>query len=108
MANGTLGKSLASANNYVTVYSVPAGVQFSSVQIECLNTDQTNIASVRIAATLQPSSPGLVDHIEYNAQIPAAGGILERTSVVLGPNESIAVWSNNSNVIIRVSGLEQV
>jgi len=107
MASGLLGKSSTNAQNYVTVYTVPNTVQFSTVNINCLNIDPANIATVRIAVTLTPSTPGLSDHIEYGAAIPSSGGILERTSLVLSPGESVAVWSDNSNVMIRVYGLEQ-
>jgi hypothetical protein len=107
MSSGLLGKSSTNANNYVTIYTVPNTAQFSTVNINCLNIDPNNIANVRIASTLTPSTPGLSDHIEYNAEIPSNGGILERTSFVMSPGESIAVWSDNSNVMIRVYGLEQ-
>lgn len=107
MASGLLGKSSTNANNYVTVYTVPATAQYAVVNINCLNVDPSNIAAVRIAATMTPAAPGTADHIEYDAQLPSDGGILERTCFVMSQGESVAIWSNNSNVMIRVYGLEQ-
>ncbi len=108
MSNGLLGKSMSNANGYVTLYTAPATVQYTSLVVNAVNTDGNNVASIRVAITTSPQTPGLLDHIEYGAQIPAAGGIFERTGLILSAGESIAVWSDNSNLAIRVSGLEKV
>lgn len=107
MSNGLLGKSMSTANGYVTLYTVPPTAQYSSLVVNVVNTDPANTATIRLALTTSPQLPGLLDHIEYGAQIPANGGIYDRTGLILSPGESVAVWSDNSNLAVRVSGLEK-
>ena len=104
MPNGLLGKGTSVANTDLVVYTAPSGCQYSTVNLLIVNTNG-EIASIKVGITLA-ETPGIADYIEYNAQIPANGGILERTCLILSPNEKIIVNSTVANVTVRVNGLE--
>lgn len=106
MANGLLGKAISTANTNVTVYTAPSSAQYATVNVTAVNIGNTN-AKLRLAVTLA-ASPGNADYIEYDAQIPANGGVLERTCLVLSPNEKIIIHSDQATVAVRVNGLEAV
>ena len=107
MSNGLLGKSMSNANGYVTLYTVPGTAQYASLVINVVNIDPSIVATLRVAVTTSPQAPGTLDHIENGAQVPAAGGIFERTGLVLSAGESVSIWANSSNLAIRDSGLEK-
>lgn len=100
----TAGAS-SSASTYVTVYTVPAGKQFANVSLNLTNTG-ASAAAVRVGITTA-ASPAAVDHVEYGVTLPASGGSLRRTNLVLSASEKLMVWSDSSNVGIRAFGLEQ-
>lgn len=105
MANGLLGKTLTSNGIYVNVYAVPSSVQFATATISLVNMSSAP-AKARVAITTA-DSPGSADFIEYDVDLPANGGVLERTCIVLSPNEKIMVYADNSNIAVRAFGLEQ-
>lgn len=106
MANGILGKAMSQANSNVTVYTVPGNAQFATVNINLCNQAGAS-ATAKIAITTS-ASPAAADYIDNGSIIPASGGILERTCLVLSPGEKVIVETNNSNTSIRVHGLEQL
>jgi hypothetical protein len=106
MANGLLGKSLTTVDSDVTVYTAPSSIQYATVNVAATNIG-AEIAKLRIAVTLS-ASPGNADWVEFDAEIPANGGVLERTCLILSPNEKIIVRCNKATVAVRVNGLEAV
>lgn len=106
MANGTLGKSMTIAGAQVTPYAAPASLEFATVSLFLCNLGAVD-AKVRIAITIQAATPDPQDHIEYDAVVPANGGILERTCIPLSPNDKVMVFSDMATVAVRVAGLEQ-
>lgn len=107
MSNGLLGKAMSVAGSQVQGYAAPAGIQFATININCLNTDPVNEANVSIAITTS-GAPSAADYIDKASIIPANGGVLERNCIIVSPNEKVYVKSDNSLVAIRVSGLEQL
>jgi len=106
MANGLLGKAL-SVNGVITpVYTVPANAQFSTVSIRLLNTATVD-ASVDVYVS-KSSAPTLVDEIESGLIIPMNGGVYEETCFLMSPGEIISFKANNSLVVARAYGLEQL
>lgn len=107
MANGLLGKAvITSIGTWTTVYTVPAsGVQFATASIMLCNKATTD-ATVSVAVTTL-ATPGDADFIEYNAIIPASGGVLERTCIPVSAGETITVISNKTLVAVQVRGLEE-
>lgn len=104
MAIGLLGKQLLSADTDTTVYTVPVDCLFAAVSVNVLNTNST-VAEFKLAITSNVS-PAAVDYIENGTQIPADGGMLERTEIKCSPGEKIIVRSSLANVVVRVSGIE--
>ena len=83
--NSLTAKAASSANVDVTVYTVPADKQFANISLNLTNNGAT-VSTVRVAIT-NAANPSLVDYIEYNLQLPASGGSLRRTNLVLSPTE---------------------
>ncbi len=106
MSNGVLGKSMSSAGSDVIVYTAPGAVEFSTVSINLCNLGPAD-AGVRIAITTSPT-PSPQDYIEYGSIIPGNGGILERTCMVISPNENVIVFADSADISIRVFGLEKL
>lgn len=104
MASGKLGAANLTANSYATIYTVPAGI-VSTLNIAIVNRGAAD-ATVRVALTTQATTPGLADFVEFDAIVPAAGGILERTALVAGAGEKIMVQSTLADVSVRVHGFE--
>lgn len=104
--NGTLGKVLTVAGQYVEACQIPAtGVLFATVSLFILNPG-VNDAVVRISSGEQ-TAPDEVDHIEKGGIVPSGGGTLERTCIPISPGERIQIWSDQPGVILRVAGLTQ-
>lgn len=104
MAIGLLGKQLLIADIDTTVYTVPMDCLFAAVSINVLNTNST-VAGFKLAVT-NSTTPAAVDYIENGTQIPADGGMLERTEIKCSPGEKIIVRSSLDDVVVRVSGIE--
>lgn len=104
--NGSLGKAMTVAGNFATPYTVPATVDFATVNLNLCNKGTTE-AKVRIALT-SAATPNAQDYIEYDAVIAANGGVLERTCQLMDTNEKVMVYADSANVAIRVSGLEEL
>lgn len=106
MANGLLGKGITAANVILTPYTVPTDLKFATVSLHLLNTGNSE-ASVKVYLTTNSGTPNVGDAIEYEAKLPAKGGLLERGCLLLSPGERVVVMSNTAGVVARVSGLEQ-
>lgn len=104
MASGKLGAADLAADTYATVYTVPAST-VSTLNIAIVNRGSGD-ATVRVALTVEATTPALADFVEYDAIVPAAGGILERTALVAGAGEKIMVRSTSGDVSVRIHGFE--
>ena len=105
MANGLLGKAVSQNNTNVTVYTVPVDVEFATVTVMIVNTGG-GIAAVNTYVT-SAATPTNADLVGYQDELPANGGSVEYTCLVIGTGEKVVVNSNNDNCVIRVHGLEK-
>lgn len=102
--SGKLGSAALAADTTTTVYTVPENT-VATLNMSLVNRG-TDPAKVRVAIT-NTVAPGNADWIEYDAEIPAAGGVLERTALVIGAGENIIIYSDVGNVSARVHGFEE-
>ena len=105
--NGILGKMMTNALAAVSPYQVPANVDFTTVNIQMVNSDPIKSATVKVAICTT-TAPAVMDYIETGAIIPANGGRLLMTCELMGPGERIVVESTSNNVAVRVTGLEKL
>ncbi len=105
MKSGTLGKLALSAGTTSGLYKVETG-NTAVVSISVVNSDPQTNAKVRVAITTA-SAPGLADHIEYDVILNSAGGVLERTGIVMGAGDEIFFRSDIAGVVARVYGYEE-
>lgn len=104
MANGRLGSGVSVANTNISIYTVPATVEFATITICIVNTG-TEDATLKLS--IGPSMiPELEDYIEYETILPAKA-MLERTCMVCSTNEQVIVNSSNNDLAVRIHGLEQ-
>lgn len=102
---GALGKAM-SIVGAVTPYTVPtSGVLFATVSVNLVNKGTTD-AKVSLSMSTK-ATPDPQDYIEYQAVIPADGGSLERTCIVMSPGENVIVEADSPLVAIRAYGMEQ-
>lgn len=103
MASGKLGSAAPAADTDTTVYTVPSAT-VATVNVSVVNRG-ADAATVRVAIT-SAASPAAADWVEYDAPVPGAGGVLERTALVAGAGEKIIVRANTANCTVRVHGFE--
>lgn len=100
---GLLGSfDLASATD-TTIYTVPVGKQ-AACSVNLCNRSAADI-NVRIALT-DGSATASKNYIEYGALL-SAGGVLERTGIVLSAGEIINVYASASGISAGVWGIEE-
>lgn len=102
--SGKLGSAALAADTVTTVYTVPAST-IATLNIALVNRG-ADAATVRVAIT-DALAPGDADWIEYDAVIPANGGVLERTALVAGAGEQVFIHSDVATVSARVHGFEE-
>ena len=96
---------LTVANTDTKVYTVPAAVLFADLDISLLNTNAADATvNVAIAAADVPIS---AEYIEKGVQVPASGGVLERTALRCSPGERVVVRSSVTGLVVRISGTER-
>lgn len=106
MANGLLGKGVTNAGQWSKIYTVPSNAQFATISFTAVNMN-ANMAKVRVAISLS-DTVSAADHVEFDSELPANGGVLERTCIVVSPGERIHFFADNADVAVRVFGLEQL
>jgi hypothetical protein len=105
MASGKLGAADIPAAAYTTVYTVPADT-VATLNLSLVNRG-ADPATVRVAITTEAGDPLDADFIEYDAVIPGAGGILERTALMAGAEEKVKIYSDVATISARVHGFEE-
>lgn len=102
MASGLLGKAAPAANTPTTLYTVPAST-FAIANLSVVNRGVAD-AKVRVAVAAT-GAPVDADWIEYDALLPANGGVLERTAIALGAGEFFVVSDDKGTCSYRLFGL---
>jgi hypothetical protein len=104
MSSGLLGKAAPAANTDTVLYTVPASTVVS-FNLSVVNRG-ADIARVRVAiapnGTLTNS-----DWVEFDALVPAGGGVLERTGLAAEATERIIVRDDRGTCSYRAFGFEQ-
>lgn len=106
MANGLLGKALTTSGSFVLVYTAPSNVKMAFFSLNAVNL-ATSEATIQVAITAS-GTPAPTDFIEYDTVLVANGGVLERTCLKCSAGESVFVKASNSEIAVRVFGLEEV
>ncbi len=106
MAFGRLGLLSTTASTNATVYTAPTNCSYAEVSVDILNNDITD-AVLQIALALT-GTPTADEYIEDGAIVPANGGILMRSTLVLSPGENIVINSSLTGTKVRVSGKEML
>lgn len=86
------------------IYAIPQNCIYAEISISILN-PQTTDSSLELAISV--SDTGIADpeeYIEKGVIIPANGGCLERTGLILSPKEIILVKTSIVGCVVRVSG----
>ena len=104
LTSGKLGSAAVAAGAWTTVYTVPASTA-ATANIRVVNRGAT-ASLLRIGITAANTPPD-ADLIEFDAPLPASGGVLEDTAIVCGPGEKIMVFSAATAVSVRVHGYEK-
>ena len=103
MATKKLGSVSPSATTNTTLYTVPAGTSAVCILSICNTNATTTKIRVAISAT---DTPTIDEYIEYDIAL-IANGVLERSSIAMGENEKLVVYSNTANVAFRLYGIEE-
>ena len=102
MASGRLGNADLAANTDTVLYTVPAG-QVDTVTVALVARTAAATVRVAVAATAVPAA---AEYLEYDATLPA-GGVLERTGIVMSAGEKIVARASVAGVSVRVHGFEE-
>jgi hypothetical protein len=102
MASGKLGSAALAADTDTTIYTCPAETT-AVVNVNLCNRGGLG-ATVRVS--IGAASPAEADYVEYGAVIPA-GGVLERSGLVVGAGEVLVARANTGDVAVRAFGYEE-
>lgn len=102
MATGRLGTADLSATTDTTLYTCPAST-FAVVTVSMCNRN-ASARDIRIALC-DTSTPGNDEYIEYDSEL-VAGGVLERTGIVLDAGKLIVVRASGVDVTAVCYGIE--
>ena len=105
MASGKLGSAALAADTNTILYTVPEG-SVSTLNINVVNRGGAP-AKVSIAISIN-LIPELEDYIEYQAGVPANGGVLERSAIVLSEGERVIIHSSTGDCSARIHGFEEI
>lgn len=106
MTIGRLGAVNLSASVNTILYTAPAG-SFATLTINMCNRTLTS-SKIRIAILSGAlGSLSVNDYIEYDVAISTAG-MIERSGIVVGPGNSVMVFSDSSNMSAVCWGFEEI
>lgn len=104
MSSGKLGSAAPAADTDTVVYTVPANT-VASVNVAVVNRGAA-VAAVRLAVALT-GTPATDEYLEYDVQVPADGGVLERSAIVCGAGEKVVFYADSADCSVRVHGFEE-
>jgi len=104
MPYGRLAVSAPAATTNTVVYTVPSNCLYAEITVNILNTNATTCSCNLAVSTSGTSTPAANEYIEKEAILPASGGVLERTDLVVSPGEKIIIYTALANTVVRVSG----
>jgi hypothetical protein len=103
MPSGTLGQAALAASTNTTVYTV------TSATIATISVNFVNIglfdARVRLAIA-STEAPANAEWLEFDAVL-VAGGVLERSGLVLSGGKRLVARSSEDSVSVNVYGFEE-
>lgn len=107
MSIPALGKAMTQPAAFITPYTVPAsGMDFATLNAGFVNKGPVD-AKIRLVLTTEATTPNPEDYIEYDAVVPANGGIFDRTCIIAFPGEKVMVFCDKDTVAVRIAGLGQ-
>lgn len=106
MANaGNLGKIMTQANSWVSVYTAPTSIAYSSVTLINFANNDTVAATITLSIGTS-SPPGILDNIIPPFTIDPNFTERDKTLHLLSPGEHIFIYCTSSLVSIRAEGIE--
>ena len=103
MASGILGQIVGTGSE-ADVYTVPSST-LAVVNVNIVNNDASNAEAI-VLRLVKASETSAAKHTVENLSIAAAGGVLERTGIVLGAADKITL-NASSDVSISVYRIEE-
>jgi hypothetical protein len=104
MPSGRLAKSNPAAETITTVYTSPANTYVVCTAAMLNYGDSTTTFRLSILESAN-STPSVSDFIEYDTVITSKN-VIERSGIVIGNGQKIAVSSPTSSLIVNVFGIE--
>jgi hypothetical protein len=103
MATGRLGVQDLAGSTYTTLYTVPAST-FTVATVSFCNRSASTV-TVRLAVAAASGTPGNAEFLEFGAEV-LAGGVLERTGIVMEAGRILTVWASATSVSAVAMGIE--
>lgn len=103
MASGILGQIVGTGSE-ADVYTVPAST-LAVVNVNIVNNDASNAEAIVLRLVASGDTSAAKHNLE-NLSIAAAGGVLERTGIVLGAGDKLTL-NASADVSISVYGIEE-
>jgi hypothetical protein len=104
MSEGLLGKGLTVANTDKPFYTAPADIKYATISVLVANTGAAEITvTISVASTTAPGAADIVD----TGVLLVPGASLERSCIVVSPNETVFVKGNTATGAVRIHGLEK-
>jgi hypothetical protein len=105
--NTVSAKMAVPANNYVTLYTCASDKSHALVDLDLINTSNSNV-TVKIAITKKPyTSVTTDDYILHNLLLSPQDNQINISGIFVGKNENIYVEADVSGVNIRLNGVEE-
>lgn len=105
MTTPIFAKSVLAANSMVKIAVVPGNISFATVTLNIMNPG-LNPATCQIAFS-NAEVPSSADFIDKGSIIPAKGGLLIRSCVLVPPGSNVFVRVDQEDVVANFTGLCQ-
>jgi hypothetical protein len=101
MSTGLLGKAAPPANTNTELYTVPA-LNFITANLSVVN---RGLVDAKVRVWIGPAlAPANADFVEFDAVVPANGGVLERSALMAEAGEIVAVSDDTGTCSYRLFG----
>ena len=102
---GTLANGDLIQSTWETIYTLPdAEGAYAVVKIFVMNRSDQD-ATIRLAVGPASSPPANSDYLEYDLVLPPKSS-LERSGVVIGPNDSVMSYTTAPDCSLNVNGID--